>query len=266
MPKVLDEDQLRRKKALDEKRAARRLAKQQEERSAVETTEQQQHGSADVDLHGLNDETTAGTKKGEKKHDKTSRLLELPEDAIRLIYVMLEAADLGRLAMTCRTLTTMLSDARTYVVRARCCRMDTVPSGRVRYMELCGSETDAKDLLTASYGGGDTGRVVPRNRFAKKQPPPPVEFCSYARFLQESATGVSYLSTGARIPIVLPRFVQGRFASVSPEHSLCRVGGDGEKCGGGGSGLASWGVGRRGQVRVFVIFCLLGSARLFFKN
>ena len=46
---------------------------------------------------------------------------------------------------------------------------------------------------------------------------------------------------------MLPSFVQGRFVSVSPEHSLCRVGGDG-KSGGGGSGVASWGVGKRGQL------------------
>lgn len=49
-------------------------------------------------------------------------------------------------------------------------------------------------------------------------------------------------------PEMLPRFVHGRFASVSPEHSLCRVGGDGERCGAGGSGVAAWGVGKRGQL------------------
>lgn len=42
--------------------------------------------------------------------------------------------------------------------------------------------------------------------------------------------------------------MNGRFASVSPEHSLCRVGGDGIKSGAGGSGCASWGVGKRGQL------------------
>ena len=47
---------------------------------------------------------------------------------------------------------------------------------------------------------------------------------------------------------MLPPFVNGRFASVSPEHTVCRVGGDGEKCGAGGSGVAAWGVGKRGQL------------------
>ena len=41
--------------------------------------------------------------------------------------------------------------------------------------------------------------------------------------------------------------MEGRFASVSPDHSLVRAGGDGAKSG-GGSGVASWGVGKRGQL------------------
>jgi alpha-tubulin suppressor-like RCC1 family protein len=45
-----------------------------------------------------------------------------------------------------------------------------------------------------------------------------------------------------------PPIVNGRFVSVSPEHTVCRVGGDGDKCGAGGSGVASWGVGKRGQL------------------
>ena len=47
---------------------------------------------------------------------------------------------------------------------------------------------------------------------------------------------------------MVPKFVGGRYVSVSPEHSLSRVGGDGYKSGAGGSGLASWGVGKRGQL------------------
>ena len=53
---------------------------------------------------------------------------------------------------------------------------------------------------------------------------------------------------GRKRPTVLPPCTNGRFASVSPEHTLCRVGGDGEKCGAGGSSVASWGVGKRGQL------------------
>ena len=44
----------------------------------------------------------------------------------------------------------------------------------------------------------------------------------------------------------LPEPVNGRFLSTSPEHTVCRVGGGGDK--GGGSGAACWGVGKRGQL------------------
>ena len=245
MPKVLDEDQLRRKQALEEKRAARRQAKHQQEAKAADTKDNK--GASSDQLDGKS-QASATTKNAAEGSELSCRFLDLPEDAIHLIYIMLTAADLGRLAGTCKRLTLLLANARTHVVRARCSRTDMANTGRVRFMELCTNEVDAQALLTDSYGGGDTGRVVPRNKFPKKDPPPYLEFCSYARYLQEVATGISSLSTGAREPIPLPRFVQGRMASISPEHSLCRVGGDGTKCGGGGSGVASWGVGRRGQV------------------
>ncbi|KAL7559429.1 hypothetical protein ACA910_009989 [Epithemia clementina (nom. ined.)] len=253
MPKkVLDEDKLRRKKALEEKRAARRLAKKEEERHVAVPATANDSSIANKNTENKEEDGGNGNRAGgevEKAEEKPTScmLLQLPEDGMRLIYVMLTAADLGRLAGTCKALTMLLSETRTFVVKARCCRVDAVCSGRVRFMEMCTNEVDAENLLKDSYGGGDTGRIVPRNRFPKKQQPH-LEFCAFARYLEEAATGISYLSTGAREPIQLPRFVQGRIASISPEHTLCRVGGDGEKCGGGGSGLASWGVGRRGQL------------------
>lgn len=75
------------------------------------------------------------------------------------------------------------------------------------------------------------------------------EYISYARFVEEAVSGYAVLTKSdedSRRPYPLPPCVQGRFASVSPEHSLCRVGGDGAT--GGGSGIASWGAGRRGQL------------------
>eukprot|EP00566_Odontella_aurita_P005079 CAMPEP_0113530608 /NCGR_PEP_ID=MMETSP0015_2-20120614/3039_1 /TAXON_ID=2838 /ORGANISM="Odontella" /LENGTH=624 /DNA_ID=CAMNT_0000429359 /DNA_START=653 /DNA_END=2529 /DNA_ORIENTATION=- /assembly_acc=CAM_ASM_000160 len=45
-----------------------------------------------------------------------------------------------------------------------------------------------------------------------------------------------------------PPQVNGRYASCSPEHTLCRVGGAGAQRGAGGSGVSSWGVGKRGQL------------------
>jgi hypothetical protein len=73
------------------------------------------------------------------------------------------------------------------------------------------------------------------------------EFVSYARFLEEAVSGYAMQNSGGKKPTMLPPFVNGRFVSISPEHSLCRVGGGGN-AGAGGSGVASWGVGKRGQL------------------
>lgn len=115
----------------------------------------------------------------------------------------------------------------------------------VRVIEMCSDEAEANLLIEQSYGGGDTGRIKPRGKFAKKGSN---EFISYSRFVEEAVSGYGALSTGrAADPVMLPNYVEGRFCSVSPEHSLCRRGGDGQKSG-GGSGVASWGVGKRGQL------------------
>lgn len=238
MPKVLDEDQLRRKKALEERRQSKRRAKAEQEAASkisdVKTKADDSKGKV------VNRETAKGNLAGD-----IPSLIDLPEDAVKLIYSMLTAAELGRLAGTCTALTQMLSAARTCCVMALCNRNDPVCTGRVKSLDLCRTEQDAQALLQDSYGGGDTGRILPQGKFAKKIH---MEFCAFARYLEEAAVGFAYLSTGARDPIYLPRFLQGRIASVSPEHSLCRVGGDGKQTGAGGSGLASWGVGKRGQL------------------
>lgn len=100
--------------------------------------------------------------------------------------------------------------------------------------------------MKQSYGGGDTGRLVPKGKKCKDYV---TEFVSYARFLEESVCGYCPQSCGRRkSPTLLPAVVNGRFISASPEHSLCRVGGGGNNSGAGGSGVAVWGVGKRGQL------------------
>jgi hypothetical protein len=63
---------------------------------------------------------------------------------------------------------------------------------------------------------------------------------TYARFLEEVITGIHE---------DLPPYAKlnGKIASVSPEHTLCRTGGGG-RVGGGASGCAAFGVGKRGQL------------------
>lgn len=96
-------------------------------------------------------------------------------------------------------------------------------------------------LLQQSFGGGNTGRITPSK---SKNDHTANEFVSFARFIEDSVHAYSPLDfkiNGSQA--LVPPFINGRFISVSPEHSLCRAGGDG-----GGSGVASYGVGRRGQL------------------
>lgn len=98
--------------------------------------------------------------------------------------------------------------------------------------------------MEQSYGGGETGRIIAKGKARKEFV---TEFVSYARFLEEAIGGYATQNYGGKTPVMLPPFVNGRFVSASPEHSICRVGGGG-RSGAGGSGVACWGVGKRGQL------------------
>ena len=99
-------------------------------------------------------------------------------------------------------------------------------------------------IIAQSYGGGETGRIVPKKKKARTAAGETAdEFVAYARFLNESTHGYSPLGFRAeneKNKALAPRFINGRFVSASPEHSLIRVGGDGEKCGAGGSGVGTY--------------------------
>lgn len=239
MPKVLDEDQLRRKQQLAEKRAARKKAKEEQaKRDAAEAArkaeeERQRGNSDDNDGNG-------------KPGPKECYLLQLPEDAMRNLLAFLSAAELGRLLLTSRMAHEYWTarDVRTSYLMSR------LVTRNVQLVE----STAAAEQLWQQAADGDTGRLVPKGKYAKQVCP---DFVSYARFVEQAVTGYGVLSSGKRngndgkereAEIHLPKHVEGRFVSVSPEHSLCRVGGDGEKSGAGGSGVASWGVGKRGQL------------------
>lgn len=103
-------------------------------------------------------------------------------------------------------------------------------------------------MIEQSFQGGETGRIIPKRKKNTKKKSD--EFVAYARFVDEIVHGYlpfSFRADGEKTSAMAPRVINGRFVSVSPEHSLCRAGGDGQKCGAGGSGVGSWGVGKRGQ-------------------
>ena len=80
-------------------------------------------------------------------------------------------------------------------------------------------------------------------------PTSPLSFPSFARFIDEALKGYSRLRTGGKEEEdMLPHHQSGRFVSCSPEHSVMRAGGGLKK--GGGSGVITWGVGKRGQLGI----------------
>jgi E3 ubiquitin-protein ligase HERC2 len=179
---------------------------------------------------------------------QTSALLHVPVDAMRLILCNLNSHDLGAMTLTCKLVNHMLREVRIPYILARLNRPNQALARAVGFTSMCHDEAEARALLEASFDGGDTGRLVTRKCRQNKSGGDADEFVAYARFLEESVCGYATLGIRRKNPEMLPPFVNGRFASVSPEHTVCRVGGDGEKCGAGGSGVASWGVGKRGQL------------------
>jgi len=177
-----------------------------------------------------------------------STLLHVPVDAMRLILCHLPSHDLGAMTLTCKLVNHMLMEVRIPYILSRLNRPNQHLQGAVGYLDMCHDEAEARQLLEASFGGGDTGRLVTKKCRQNKSGGDADEFVAYARFLEESVCGYAALGIRRKNPEMLPPFVNGRFASVSPEHTVCRVGGDGEKSGAGGSGVAAWGVGKRGQL------------------
>ena len=150
---------------------------------------------------------------------QTSPLLNLPDDALHEILCCLSARELGCIFMSCQRL--LQTDCRVVYLMSRLHTPSLTRQGMVGYTHLLTTRDDAIRLL------------------------PPTQFLAYVRMLEEQVCGYSALAK--RSTIRAAPMVHGRFVSVSPEHSLCRAGGGGP-CGPGGSAVASWGVGKRGQL------------------
>lgn len=249
MPKSTLAEKLERKQRLEEKRESRRPAKERKEqeeaaKAAAAVAAKAPDGSEGpvdgADRGG--EDVSAGAAVARPTQTRECLLYSTSDDSLHHILWYLSARDLGALTLTGRTFCTRLVGARASYVWSR---LHGQP-GSARRVDMCHDEAEAAAVVGESYGGGDTGRVVARGRARKEFA---VEFVPYARFLEEAVCGYSELSLGDRNrpPVLLPPFVNGRFASASPEHSLVRAGGGGTS-GAGGSGAASWGVGTRGQL------------------
>jgi len=236
MPKLTKEEREEKKRLLEAKREARRQAKAKKETEKAATLSKNVKDSS----------TPAKGKDNNAQQQKNLRsyFLELPEDATQQVLSFLPAKELGATCSTCSTLNKMLVEARVPYIVSRLHRPNFVIRDGVGSIDMCSDEADARKLIQQSFQGGETGRVL--NKRGKKGIGAD-EFVGFARYIEQAVSGYCTLST-SRNPPALPRCVNGRFASVSPEHSLCRVGGDGALSGPGGSGVASWGVGKRGQL------------------
>jgi len=169
-----------------------------------------------------------------------SLLLDLPEDALKQVICELSAAELGRVSMTCKQMNRALCDMREAYLLSRLRHSRMTSLGPI---EMCAGSEEANLMIKQSFGGGETGRLVVKPKGKNKNERRADEFVSYARFLNESVHG--YLPFGFRVEgeknkAFAPQFVNGRFVSASPEHSLIRVGGDAERCGAGGSGVGTY--------------------------
>ncbi len=174
----------------------------------------------------------------------------------------MSARDLGCWIMTCQHFRHLLLEARIPYLLSRLYHPpqyqqhqeqddDNVvhhsSATSVRF-HLMDNESQIHTLLRQSLQG-NTGRViVVKKKKSSAYSPSCDEFIAYARYIEQVVCGYATLAPPLA-SIRLPQYsCPGRFVSVSPEHSLCRVGGDGLVSGAGGSGVASWGIGKRGQL------------------
>lgn len=226
-----------------------------------------------------NNDVNVGLPKGtinSNTHIVVPLLLNLPVDTVARIMRYLPAREYGAMSLTCSVLHKRVlrgDTCRTMHLSSRIMRREENETNgkratngsmcQVAGLRLCGGRKEAMELLQRSLVGkfGCTNRVVGNK---KKKTTNIIdeddndndddddnddatgdEYPGYARFIEEATIGHSAIQCTRHG--TFPTYLQGRFASCSPEHSLLRLGG-GASSGPGGSGCASWGVGKRGQL------------------
>jgi alpha-tubulin suppressor-like RCC1 family protein len=274
MPKPIDEDRARRKELLEQKKAARKnaaavaAAAAKTNASDTTTTTQQSKFSDSQHVNDMNPNEVSSS-------SSSIVLQSLPTDAMHTIFSMLSVADLGRLLLTGHApFRSVLISSRTSYVLSRLYLpqpSSTLLTNHCR-VELCTTEEDARTLLLHTNDEDDESSTIQAKSRSKNKANHRTtteilqqiqEFLSYLRFIEEVVTGYSLLKfrssscsssstitnqrTTTTTVVPLPTVTHGRFVSVSPEHSLLRMGGDTQQCG-PCSGCASFGVGKRGQL------------------
>jgi Regulator of chromosome condensation (RCC1) repeat len=238
--KEVSAERAERRAALEAKRNARRQQKETAAAAVIET------GVTAPEIVS----NSARTAPAASRHDDDLTLEALPDVVLSHIYTYLCAADLGQVcSRTSRRFYQSFNETVVCVpwLLAHLSSGSWSRSNDYRTIRLAESQDDVLQLLQQSYGGGNTGRV-PVRRIPGQKVVPPLEFVSFAQFIQEGVSGHGTLTNTAagrrKVRTLLPRHVEGRLVAVSPEHSLLRVSG----VYGGFCSVASHGIGRRGQL------------------
>jgi hypothetical protein len=248
MPARSKDERERRRKEFEERKAARKAAKA----AAGDRTGADGGiaGPADASGDDANKKQVDLSRLSPEEANATSAISQLSGESVHQLLSFLPSKELGGTTLTCRLLNYALKEGRIQHLLSR------LKDGRRRetdatvLINMLGNESEARDLLEWSLGiiDDDTGRLRTKKSKRKGDDCGADEYVAYARFLESAVLGYETQDFGGREATVLPSCVNGRFVSVSPEHSLCRVGGGGDKSGAGGSGVSSWGVGARGQL------------------
>lgn len=244
MPARSKEERERRRQEFEERKAARKAAKNASgthSSSSTATGSLRSDGPADandskqVDLSKLSPEEA----------NATSVISQLSSESVHQLFSFMAGRELGGMTLTCRLLNYALKEGRIQHLLSR------LKNGRRRETDaatvsinMLENESEARELLDMSLGSrdDDTGRLRTKKSKRKGADCGADEYVAYARFLESAVSGYEVQCSSP----VLPSCVNGRFVSVSPEHSLSRVGGGDNS--GGGSGAMSWGVGGRGAL------------------
>ena len=251
MPARSKEERERRRQEFEERKAARKAAKNASgsgTRSSSSATGslRSDDGPADADSNKQVDLS----KLSPEEANAASVISQLSKESVHELFSFMAGRELGGMTLTCRLLNYALKEGRIQHLLSR------LKNGRRRETDaatvsinMLENEAEARELLDRSLGGrdDDTGRLRTKKSKRKGGDCGADEYVAYARFLESAVSGYEVQCFGGSEAPVLPSCVNGRFVSVSPEHSLCRVGG-GDSSGAGGSGTASWGVGTRGQL------------------
>ena len=210
MPKPVDEDRARRRELLEQKRAARKTKNEQEQQQPK-------------DVETINP-TTSSTAHNNPRGP--CLLFQMKEDCWNYTMGFLSAADMGRLMMTCRSAHRFFAPLDYLATRLQ------APPG-VQYCTAPTTE-QLEMIWKQASAGGETGRIPVRVGRRSKYP----DFLAYARFLEQSLHKYIRLKPQQQQPHPVLTGNGGNLVSVSPEHSLVRS----------FDGVASWGVGKRGQL------------------